>query len=59
VEESGLKAARSPRLTLRSDKLSGALGQPNPSYTAGLERLYALYQQGYPDVVKQLVSKQP
>lgn len=59
VEESGLKAARSPRLTLRSEKLAGDLGQPNPSYMTGLERLYALHQQGYPAALKQLVSNQP
>ena len=48
VSEAGLKAARSPNLTLRSDKLAGALGRPAPDLSAGLESFYMLHQQGYP-----------
>jgi dTDP-4-dehydrorhamnose reductase len=48
ITQSGLKATRSPNLTLRSDKLSHALGEPLPRLSTGLDRLYTLYQQGYP-----------
>jgi dTDP-4-dehydrorhamnose reductase len=54
VAEGGLKAARSPRLTLRSEKLVQALGENLPGLSPGLERLYTLYQQGYPQAIKSL-----
>jgi dTDP-4-dehydrorhamnose reductase len=53
VEEGGLKAARSPRLTLRTDRLVKALGEPLPGLSTGLERFYTLYQQGYPHRISQ------
>lgn len=52
VQQSGLAAARSPNLSLRSDKLASALGGPTPDVTAGLDRFYDLYQQGYPQYLK-------
>ena len=58
VEEAGLEASRSPRLTLRSDKLARMLGEPLPDLSTGLERLYTLYQQGYPQFLKRLVSRE-
>jgi len=48
VEESGLKAPRSPKLTLRTDRLAAALGEPLPTLSPALDRFYQLYQQGYP-----------
>jgi dTDP-4-dehydrorhamnose reductase len=54
VADSGLVATRSPNLTLRTEKLSTALGAPLPSVSAGLERFYTLYQQGYPQWVRGL-----
>ena len=48
VTESGLTAARSPNLTLRSAKLSQVFGQSLPDISTGLERFYTLCQQGYP-----------
>jgi dTDP-4-dehydrorhamnose reductase len=51
VTMSGLKATRSPNLTLRSDKLSLALGESLPRLSTGLDRLYTLYQQGYPQML--------
>jgi dTDP-4-dehydrorhamnose reductase len=51
VTMSGLKATRSPNLTLRSDKLSRALGESLPRLSTGLDRLYTLYQQGYPQML--------
>jgi dTDP-4-dehydrorhamnose reductase len=56
VEEAGLKAARSPRLTLKTDKLARALGKPMPAIAQGIERLYALYLQGYPQMLKDLAA---
>ncbi|HSB66904.1 MAG TPA: SDR family oxidoreductase [Anaerolineales bacterium] len=54
VYQSGLKAVRSPNLTLRSDKLAQALKQPLPSISTGLDKLYTLYQQGYPQFLQSL-----
>jgi dTDP-4-dehydrorhamnose reductase len=53
VLEGGLKAARSLNLTLRTDKLAHALGQPLPGLSTGLDRFYTLYQQGYPHWLSQ------
>ena len=54
VNQSGLKAVRSPNLALRSDKLALALGEPLPSFSTGLDKLYTLYQQGYPHMLRKL-----
>ena len=54
VAEGGLKAIRSPRLTLKSDKLAGVLGAPLPSLSPGLERFSTLYQQGYPQRLREM-----
>jgi dTDP-4-dehydrorhamnose reductase len=54
VRESGLVAVRSPRLTLRTDKLRQALGEPLPHWRHGLEKLFDLYQQGYPQMLKEM-----
>jgi dTDP-4-dehydrorhamnose reductase len=54
VTQSGLKATRSPNLTLRSDKLARALGESLPRLSTGLDRLYTLYQQGYPHMLRSL-----
>ncbi len=50
----GLKTARSPLLTLRTDKLTAALGHPTPDTTGGIRRLYDLYRQGYPQMLRSL-----
>jgi dTDP-4-dehydrorhamnose reductase len=52
VQQGGLKAVRSPNLTLKIDKLIHALGEPIPGLSAGFERFYTLYQQGYPQLLK-------
>jgi dTDP-4-dehydrorhamnose reductase len=57
VTKSGLKAVRSPNLTLRSDKLARVLGESLPSISTGLEGLYTLYQQGYPHMLRSLESR--
>lgn len=54
VQQAGLKAARSPNLTLRTAKLAQALGETLPGLSTGLEKFYTLYQQGYPQRIKQL-----
>lgn len=56
VKQSGLKATRSPNLSLRSDKLAHALAEPLPNLSTGLDKLYTLYQQGYPQVIRKLAS---
>jgi dTDP-4-dehydrorhamnose reductase len=56
VAAAGLKAARSPNLTLRTDKLDAALGEPLPSWAEGLERFYELYRQGYPQMLQQMAG---
>jgi len=48
VTEGGLLAVRSPKLTLKSDKLKKAIHNPLPGLSTGLKRFYKLYQQGYP-----------
>ncbi len=55
VEDSGLKAARSPNLTLRTGKLIHALGEPLPNVSTGLEKFYTQYQQGYPQAIRHFV----
>jgi len=54
VTQSGLKATRSPNLTLRSDKLASALGESLPRLSTGLDKFYTLYQQGYPHMLHSL-----
>ncbi|MEW5870888.1 MAG: SDR family oxidoreductase [Chloroflexota bacterium] len=54
VAEAGLKAPRSPNLTLCTHKLSTALGVPLPTVSAGLEAFYTHYQQSYPQFLRQL-----
>ena len=54
VDEAGLRAPRSPNLTLRIDKLIHDLGASPPSLSTGIERFYTLYQQGYPQRIKQM-----
>jgi dTDP-4-dehydrorhamnose reductase len=54
VLQAGLRAVRSPNLTLRTDKLRQALGRPTPAVAGGLDRFYALYQAGYPDQLRKM-----
>ena len=56
VEQAGLQAARSPRLTLRTDKLAQDLGESPPDLSTGIEHLYTLYQQGYPQNLQSLAA---
>jgi dTDP-4-dehydrorhamnose reductase len=54
VNASGLNAPRSPKLTLRSGKLAKALDQPIPNLSTGLDGLFTLYQQNYPQKLKEM-----
>lgn len=52
VSESGLSAARSPKLTLKADKLIRELGEPTPRLTEGLAGFYSQYRDGYPEFIQ-------
>jgi dTDP-4-dehydrorhamnose reductase len=54
VTQGGLKAARSPNLTLDTHKLSTALGESPPRISPAIYRFYTLYQQGYPQRLKNM-----
>lgn len=57
VSEAGLVAARSPNLTLKSNKLSKALGEETPDITHGLSRFHAQYMQGYKNSILSMKAK--
>jgi dTDP-4-dehydrorhamnose reductase len=59
VTESTLTAARSPNLTLKVDKLIHDLGEVPPKISPALDRFYTLYQQGYPQILKELKLLKP
>jgi dTDP-4-dehydrorhamnose reductase len=54
VADSGLKAARSPNLIMSTHKLSTALGYLTPALSPAIHRFWGLYQQGYPQKIKEL-----
>jgi dTDP-4-dehydrorhamnose reductase len=54
VEQSGLKAARSPRLTLQNTKLTQALNRTIPDLSTGLKQFYTLYQQDFPKKIQEM-----
>lgn len=54
VNESGLKAARSPNLSLSVDKLRSALGHEIADFQEGLQKFYHQYRRGYPQYIKAL-----
>lgn len=58
VYDSGLTAVRSPNLTLKVDKLTQDLGVAPPDITAGIDELYRLYQQGYPQKLLEMAQKE-
>ena len=51
VCQSGLKAVRSPNLSLRTDKLAATLGASLPRVSTGLDMLFTLDRQGYPQLL--------
>lgn len=56
VQDFGLKAIRSNNLSLNTDKAAHDLHKPLPDYSTGLERFYALYEQGYPRLLRSFVD---
>jgi len=54
VYDAGLKAARSPNLTLNTGKIVSALGHPLPGFEAGLQKFFDQYQHGFPQYLKTL-----
>jgi len=52
VEESGLKAKRSPKLRLSVHKLSTDLKMVIPGVSTGIAKFYTQYQQGYPQKMR-------
>ena len=54
VSQAELRAARAPNLSLRTEKLTQALGRTTPTVKAGVERFYQLYQEGYPGFIREL-----
>jgi dTDP-4-dehydrorhamnose reductase len=54
VQDSGLKAPRSPRLTLRTEKAAAALGATLPGLQPGLEKYYRQWADGYTDQIRLL-----
>ena len=58
VTQAGLKAARSPNLTLKNDRLKNALGTPLPDIMDGLGRFFTLHQEGYPQKLRKLCQTQ-
>lgn len=54
IKESGLKAARSPNLTLSTEKLHAALGHDLPDFAGGLQKFYDQHRRGYPLYIKSL-----
>jgi len=55
VTQSGLKAARSPNLTLSAEKLQEAIQHDLPDFNEGLQKFYDQYRRGYPQYIKSLV----
>ncbi len=54
VKDGNLTAARSPNLTLSTEKLVSALGHPLPAFADGLTKFYDQYRRGYPEYIKNL-----
>jgi len=55
VSDAGLKAARSPNLTLNTDKIAAALGHPLPGFESGLQRFFDQYKHGFPQYLQTLL----
>lgn len=54
VEEGGLKASRSPNLTMNSKKITQVLGRPLPDVDKGITGFYELFKEGYPVRLRQM-----
>lgn len=56
VNRAGLKAPRSPNLTLNVEKLKGMLNLPIPDQKSGLQKFYQLFEDGYPEKLKSYLA---
>jgi dTDP-4-dehydrorhamnose reductase len=56
VYDGGLVAARSPNLSLKTEKITQALGHDLPDFEGGLSRFYTQYQAGFPQYIQALVQ---
>jgi dTDP-4-dehydrorhamnose reductase len=56
IQDGGLTAARSPNLTLSTEKLTAALGHPLPAFLPGLKKFQSQYRHGFPEMIKTLVE---
>lgn len=54
--EGGLLAARSPLLTLKTDKVSNALGKEMPGIQEGIGWFFNAYQEGWPQQIRKLAT---
>jgi dTDP-4-dehydrorhamnose reductase len=54
VLDGGLTAARSPNLTLNTDKITKALGHDLPEFERGLAKFHAQYRHGFPQYIRSL-----
>jgi len=54
LSEGGLAAARSPNLTLSTQKLASALGHPLPGFAQGLAKFHDQYRHGFPQLIRSL-----
>ncbi len=52
VNRGGLKAPRSPNLTLNIEKLKGILALPIPDQQSSLQKFHQLFEDGYPEKLK-------
>lgn len=56
VEQAGLKAARSPNLSLSTKKITAALGHELPDFKEGLKKFYDQFRRGYPQYLRSLIE---
>lgn len=54
VTKAGLSAQRSPNLTLKSEKLSNALGKQLPGIDDGIYHFYQHYQEGFNQLLQEI-----
>ena len=57
VKDSGLKAVRSPNLTLDTSKLAEALGHDLPDQGEGLKQFHDLYRRGFPQTLRSYLNE--
>lgn len=56
VDSSSLQASRSKRLCLSTEKISRALGKPMPGIDEGIEGLFLLHEQDYPELLHEMAK---